>query len=145
MEMWSVWIITGFVFMLLETLVPGGIIVFVGSSAVITGALVKFNILPSLVDSILFWFISSIASMFFLRSFFMKFFEGDSSKQITDEDEDSKGKIVFVIENILPHKEGRIRFRGSTWKARSSEEILEGQKALIIKRDNSIWIVKSLK
>ena len=82
--------------------------------------------------------------MLILRSIFMKYFEGDYVVQNTDEDVDSKGKIVEVIEEIKPFKDGRIKYLDSTWKARSDDEIDVGNKAMIISRDGSTWIVKSI-
>ena len=144
METWVIWMISGVIMMVLELIIPGGIIVFLGLAAAFVGALVYFNILTSVVHAFISWFIISLFLMLVLRSVFMKYFEGDSSVQNVDEDKDHLGKIVEVVEDILPFKEGRIKFSDTTWKARSNEEILKGSKAIIEARDGSTWFVKPI-
>jgi membrane protein implicated in regulation of membrane protease activity len=143
MKIWLIWILGGLILSLLELIVPGGIIVFVGVAGIIVGLLIKFGFITSLVTSFIVWFILSIVFMFVLRSFFMKYFEGETFIENTSEDEDAKGAIVEVVETIFPYKEGRIKFRGSSWKARSEKEIKEGDKGVITGRDESVWIVES--
>ncbi|MCK5883694.1 MAG: NfeD family protein [Bacteriovoracaceae bacterium] len=144
MQAHIIWLILGAILMLLETVIPGGIVVFLGFAAIMVAGFVHFSIITSIPIAIITWFISSIFMMFVLRSFFMKFFEGDSYKQIVDEDEDAIGSCVEVIEKILPHEEGRVRFRNTTWGARSDEEFSVGEKAIIEKRDGNKWVVKSI-
>jgi membrane protein implicated in regulation of membrane protease activity len=141
-EVWLIWLLSGVVLSLLELIIPGGIIVFVGVAGIIVSLLIKFGFITNLVTSFIIWFILSIIFMFVLRSFFMKFFEGETFVENTSEDEDAKGAIVEIVETIFPYKEGRIRFRGSSWKARSEKEIKKGDKGVIIERDQSVWIVK---
>lgn len=144
MEMWLVWISAGIVMVLLEFIVPGGIIVFLGTAALFVGASVYFGVITSVVSAFIAWFISSIFLMLFLRSVFIKYFEGDSLVQNVDEDEDLKGSLVVVVEDIFPYREGRVKFRDSTWSARSEEQILKNNKAIIEGRDGNCLIVKSL-
>ena len=129
---------------ILESLVPGGIIIFLGFSAIIVGGGLYMGYINDMVTAFLTWFILSIVSMLFLRSLFIKYFEGDTSLDNVDEDEDLKGGIVEVVEEILPHKEGRVRFRDSTWVALSDEEISVGKKAVISKRRGNKLEVKSI-
>jgi len=82
--------------------------------------------------------------MLFLRSIFIKHFEGDSIIQNVDEDIDIDGSLVEVIEEIFPHKEGRVKFRDSSWTARSDENIKVAQRAIIIHRDGNTLIIKSI-
>jgi len=144
MEAWLIWVITGFVFMVLEFIVPGGIIVFLGIASAIVGSLVYFGIITSVIHAFIAWFMISLFLMLVLRSVFIKYFEGDSSIQNVDQDEDSKGKIVEVVEDITPYKEGRVKYLESTWSARSDEELDKGMKAVILSREGSTWIVKSI-
>lgn len=144
MEFWLIWGVAGLVMALLEIVLPGGIVVFLGAAAIAVSAALKFGIMTSPVNAFIAWFITSIVFILFLRSFFMKYFEGDSSVQDVDESKEGIGGIVEVVETIYPHKEGRVRFRDSTWGARSSQQIDIGQKAIIEHKDQNIWIVKSL-
>jgi membrane-bound ClpP family serine protease len=63
--------------------------------------------------------------------------------ELEDEDLDAFGTIVEVTESIHPdHSGGRIRLRGSTWKATSvSEPIEAGARARVVYRDNLVWVV----
>ena len=74
----------------------------------------------------------------------MKYFEGDSSIQNTDEDIDLEGSLVEVIERILPHKMGRVRFRDTTWNAISEEELEVGSKVVVNMRSGNNLIVKAI-
>ena len=144
METWLIWMMSGLVMMALELVVPGGIIVFLGLAAAIVAGLIYFGVITTVVHAFIAWFMISLFLMLVLRSVFMKYFEGDSIIHNVNEDEDSKGKIVEVVEHIMPFKEGRIKLSDSTWKARSDEEILKGSRAIIESRDGSTWIVKSI-
>ncbi len=144
MQAQMIWLIVGAVFMLLEVVIPGGIVVFLGIASVSVAALIHFEIVNDIPTAFMSWFIISIVMMFGLRSFFMKYFEGDSHTENIDEDQDSIGSIVEVVEDVLPHKEGRVRFRNTTWVARSDQEILTGKEAVIEGRDGNKWIIKSI-
>jgi membrane protein implicated in regulation of membrane protease activity len=144
MEQWLIWIIIGLVLMTLEILVPGMITIFIGLAAFIVGSGIKFGYLKT-YDSIILTFITS--TLFFLiiiRTLFLKFFKGDETIHNVDENLDAQGTIVLVEEDILPHKQGRVKFRGTSWQARSDNTILKDSKAIIINFDGNILIVKSI-
>lgn len=144
MENWAIWMIVGAVMMLLEFILPGAVIVFLGIAALLVGIGIYFSWITTITSAFLAWFIISIILMLFLRSIFVKYFEGDSLVQNVNEDLDIIGSLVTVTEDIKPYKEGRIRFRDSTWSGRSEEEIDNGQQAIIIGRDGNTLIIKSL-
>ena len=144
MDAWLIWMSIGVVMILLEFILPGGIIVFLGIAAMAVGLGVYMGWITSLTSALLTWFISSIFLMLFLRSIFIKYFEGDSTIQNVDEDVDLMGTLVEIVEEVLPHKEGRVKLRDSTWVARSDEELKEGSNAVVSGRDGNILIIKSL-
>lgn len=144
MEPWLIWVISGGTLIGLELLVPGGITIFVGLAAMIVGALIKFGVLIDPLDVAMTFLILSVILLLFLRTIFLRYFEGSSRKQNINEDLDAMGSIVLVMEDIHPYKEGRINFRGAGWQARSEEEIQKGSKAVISGRDGNTWIVKSI-
>jgi len=115
-----------------------------GIAAVIVGLGIYFSFITTIVSAFIAWFIISIFLMLFLRSIFIKHFEGDSIIQNVDEDIDIDGSLVEVIEEIFPHKEGRVKFRDSSWTARSDENIKVAQRAIIIHRDGNTLIIKSI-
>ncbi len=144
MEPWLIWIMAGFILMTAELLLPGAITVFVGVAALITGLGIKFGYLDSMTSVLMTFFGSTIVLLIFLRSLFLKFFEGDSRVHDTNEEGDAIGSIVIVVEDIFPFKEGRVSFRGSSWQARSEVELLKGSEAIIVRLDGNILIVSSL-
>lgn len=142
MEAHKFWLISALVLIVLEFVIPGGVVVFLGLSALIVWALLAFGIIKGLYLSLIIWFISSIIMLLLLRSFFMKYFEGDSRVQSTDEDSDAYGQTVEVIEDVNPSHPGRIYFRGSSWSAKSEVSILKNEKATIVGRDSNTYIIK---
>lgn len=144
MDLWMGWLIVGIVLILSEFVIPGGIVVFLGLSALVVSLGFYFQLITNHLNGFLTWFIVSIFLMLFLRSLFIRYFEGDSSIQNVDEDSEILGSIVLVVEDIFPYKDGRVKFRDSTWSARSEDEIKSGDKALIENRDGNYLIVKSI-
>ncbi|MCB0419973.1 MAG: NfeD family protein [Bdellovibrionales bacterium] len=144
MEAYIIWMSLGIVLILLEFFVPGGIVVFLGVAATLVGAGIYLNIIETLSDALITWFISSLILMLFLRSLFMKFFEGDSSIVDVDEDHELMGSVVVIVETIHPYKEGRVKFRDTTWKARSDEQLEIGASAIISGRDGNTLVIKSI-
>ncbi|MGB0453013.1 MAG: NfeD family protein [Bacteriovoracaceae bacterium] len=144
MNPWLMWLIAGAIMILLEFIIPGGIIVFLGVAALTVGGLIHMGWVDTVTIAFISWFIISIIYMLFLRSIFMKYFEGDSEVHNVNEDEDLLGSLVEVVEEIFPHSEGRVKFRNTSWVARSEEELKVGSKAVISGRDGNHLIVKSL-
>ena len=131
------------VLIVLELIVPGMVLVFLGAGALLVALLVWLGLVQTWVASITTWFIASLVLLLVLRGFFQRFISGDAETQSTDEDFDTYGKVVDVVEAIGPDKEGRIRYRGTTWQAACYDNTLEaGTKAQIVCRENLIWIVE---
>lgn len=144
METWMIWSIAGAILVLAELVIPGGVCIFLGLSALMVGGSIYFGWIETLFESLILWIFSSLVLLGFLRTFFISKFEGDSSVQNVDEDRDLEGTLGDVVETIYPHKEGRISLRGSTWNARSEQEIPSGHKAIVVGRDGNTIIVKSI-
>ncbi len=144
MEQWLTWALAGGVLILLEMIVPGGIVVFLGCSALIVALGVKLQVLNDWSSGLLAWFIMSIVMLVSLRSLFMKYFEGDHTIHNVDEEKDIQGSLVEVREDIFPYRDGRVLFRGVHWQARSESEILTGAQAVVIRSEGNVLIVKQL-
>ena len=129
--------------MVLELVVPGAVLVFLGAGALLVALLVWLGLIQTWVASTTTWFIASLVFLLVLRSLFQRFISGDTEKQSTDEDLDAYGQVVDVVEAISPGEEGRIRYRGTTWQAVCHDQTLAaGTKAQIICRENLIWTVE---
>lgn len=143
MPFYMYWLLFGVISILLEFVVPGGIVVFLGVAAVVVGGLLYFGWITSWVHALIAWFLLSLFLMLFLRSVFIAYFEGDTSIGNVDEDEDLVDSVVEVIEPIFPYKDGRVRFRDSSWRARSEEELEVGKRVKIVRREGGTLIVGS--
>lgn len=144
MDFYMYWLVLGIFLVCLEFIVPGAIVVFLGVAALLVGGLLYFSIVTSWVSAFIAWFILSLFLMLFLRSLFVVYFEGDSRIDNVDEDKDMIGSVVEVIETIHPYKDGRVRFRDSSWTARSEEELAVGQKVRVVKRLGNTLQVQSI-
>lgn len=144
-EPWFVWALIGICCIGLEMLMPGFVIFFFGLGGLLTAVLSLIPFIAGLVWlQVLFFIIFTIFSLVVLRKKFSKIFEGTvfKSKSGTYED-DGIGQFADVIEPISSIQEGRIRFRGTTWKALSNGvEIPVGQRVRIINRENVSYIVE---
>lgn len=140
-----IWMVAGFILLVAEIILPGGIAIFLGLAALIVAANLYFGLISGWVTAFTMWFIFSLLLIIVLRSFFQRFMQGEAEKQNTDEDMDAFGSVVEVIEKIEPTKNGRIRFRGTTWTAKCYDEVLlPGSKAKIVLRENIDWVVEPM-
>ena len=136
----------GILLMLIETVVPGGVSFFLGVSGVLVGALRFLGLLSEPTSAILAWLFTSIALIVLMRPLMKKYFGGETSFKLADEDFEAIDEVVEVTEPINEFdNSGRIRYQGISWQARSLEGKLEkGQKARIRYRDNVTWVVEPL-
>ena len=142
MQPWLIWMSVGLFLMLSELLVPGGIVVFLGVSAMIVSGAVYLGWITSVTNALITWFIISIIFMFTLRSLFMKYFEGDSEIQEVDEKNEIIGKEVTVIEEISLTQAGRVRMRDTTWEATSDRHFLPGDLGVVESIEGNVLKIK---
>lgn len=136
----------GLALMILETLIPGGVSFFLGLSGILIGALRFFGFLVEPSTAIMAWLGISIGLILVFRPLLMKYWGGESSVKLADEDFEAMDQIVEVVEPVNDlDNSGRIRFQGISWQARTLKgELQPGQKAKIKYRDNVTWIVEPL-
>lgn len=143
----TIWFISGIVLMVLEFLVPGGIVFFLGLSATIVALLLYIGLIEGWLQAFSVWFIGSLVLLFSLRGVVHKLLPSQRERSKTDEDLDAYNLPAEVVERIPAKGEGRIAFRGSTWVARSvhDDQDLEAETAVrIVYRDNLVWMVEAL-
>ncbi len=140
----EVWIIVGLVLMAMELLLPGAVVAFLGFSALVVAGLIYMGVLEGPVQAVTAYFVISIFFLFFIRGFFTKFFEGDTSTDNTDEDLDLQGSLVVVTDSIEPHTPGRVKLQESTWNAQSEQTINSGESARVVARDGNTLIVEPI-
>lgn len=136
--------IGGVLLILLEAVVPGGIAFLLGLSGLGVGVVRYFGFLDDPLTAVVVWLLSSTLMTIAIRPFINKYFKGDSSYKFADEDYEAMDQIVEVIEPVNDlDNEGRIRFQGISWQARSVEgKIPAGTQVRIKYRDNTTWIVE---
>lgn len=140
--MLTAWIVAGVALMLLELVVPGLVLVFLGAGALLVALLVWLGLLSSWVTATTTWFIASLALLLGLRGLVQRLVPGQTETQSTDEELDAFGEIVEVAETVGPEPGGRIRYRGTTWDALCLEQTIQaGARARIVCREDLVWIV----
>jgi len=141
-----VWFIGGIALMVVELVVPGGIIFFLGLGATVVSGLLFIGLIDGWIQAFTTWFIVSLALIFGLRGVVQKYMPAHVEKGSTDEDLDAYGHRAEVAETIPADGEGRISFRGSTWAARNyhSGELPPGTAVRIVFRDNLVWVVEEI-
>lgn len=147
MELFTLWFIGGVLLMLLEFIIPGGIIFFLGLGATGVALLLYTGVIEGWLQAFTAWFIGSLALLFGLRGLVQKLLPARIERGKTDEDLDAYDQLAQVLERIPAGGEGRIDFRGSTWKAKNyhQDQSLEpGTPVRIVFRDNLVWTVEAL-
>ena len=138
------WFIFGAMLIVLEFIVPGAILSFVGVAAVMVGGLYYFGIISSVIHGFIYWFILSIGLVLFLRSFVLRFMPSDVERSPLDDDDNAQGLMAEVVEEIKPGRPGRIRFRGTTWEAIGEGHYGRGQEVAIAGREGNVWRVEGI-
>lgn len=142
----TIWLMGGALLMLLEFLLPGGIVFFLGLSATLVALLLYVGVIDGWLSAFTVWFIGSLVLLFGLRGVVQKIIPAEVDRGKTDEDLDAYDHQAQVCERIPAHGEGRITFRGSTWIARNyhgDRDLEAGTQVRIILRDNLAWLVEA--
>jgi membrane protein implicated in regulation of membrane protease activity len=138
------WFLAGIVLFLLEMAVPGFILFFFGVGAWVA-ALGSLLFTVSLEGQILVFIVSSVLSLLVLRRFVKTAFTGDSAGAGVDMPLAATGELVEVLADIEPAREGKIKYSGTTWRARSETRISVGEVAEVVEQDGLVMVVKPLK
>ena len=121
--------------------------VFLGMAALVVAGLRGIGLVESVPMSLLLWSLTSIGLALPLRPLARRFLKaGDAKYDRSDEDKDAMGLVVEIAEDVDDSgSTGRIRFRGTTWAAQSTEgKIPAGGRAKLVYKDKLVWIVEPL-
>ncbi|MDT8407286.1 MAG: NfeD family protein [Methylococcales bacterium] len=143
----DIWLMGGFALMLLELLIPGGIVFFLGLAAVLVSLGLYAGLIDGWLQAFTVWFIASPSLLFALRGVVQKLIPAQVEHGKTDEDLDAYNAIAEVCEAIPVKGEGRIAFRGSTWMARNYHDdqgLAIGTQVRVVFRDNLVWVVEAI-
>lgn len=137
-----IWFILGFIFFLLEFVVPGLILFFFAIGAWLVAILSLFIDL-SLNNQLLIFLATSIITIIFFRKWVKKImWIKRHSSEIEDE---FIGKTGRAETYISPGQNGKVDFKGTSWDARSEDIIEKGEQVIIIGNESILLIVKSTK
>lgn len=139
------WLIGGGVLVLLEFLVPGLVVVFLGLGALLTGGVLYLRWITEPAALLTFFAFSSILMLATLRRLVMRFYPSDVEQVEADEDKLLIGQRAVVVATVYPSDfSGRIRYSGTTWPARSETgAIPEGTEVVIVGRENINFVVRA--
>ena len=137
-----IWFIIGFIFFLLEFVIPGLILFFFAVGAWIVAILCLY-LEPSINTQLLIFLGSSLLTIVVFRSWVKKLI---SSKQNSTQLEDEfLGKQGIAETFIGPGTDGKVDFKGTRWNARSNDIIEKGDKVFITGNESILLIVQSTK
>jgi membrane protein implicated in regulation of membrane protease activity len=138
-----IFLIGGFLLMLFELLVPTGFTLLLGVSGLLVGLLRLIGLFDDPLVAVGAWVTISVLLTIAIRPLIKNFFKGEESFKYADEDYEAMDQIVEAVEDIDEEGNGRIRFQGISWKARTLEgSIPAGEQVRIKYRDNVTWIVE---
>lgn len=138
-----IWFLIGLGLLLAELVMPGLIVVFFGIGAWIT-ALACLLLDISFNSQLILFMVSSLLSLVFFRRSLQKHWwqKQHSVNELTDE---FLGRTCTVTLDIQPGPAGgKVNFKGTTWKALSTETISAGETVRIIGKDSIVLLVEPL-
>ncbi|RYF17843.1 MAG: NfeD family protein [Flavobacteriales bacterium] len=135
-----VWFVIGFVFFLLEFVVPGFILFFFGVAAWVV-ALLTLVVDVSLNVQLIIFLATAILTVALLRKWLSNKIGMYREGPKTLEDE-YVGKQALAETAMGPGKNGKVEFRGTSWDASSEDYIEAGQNVLITETRSILLIVK---
>jgi len=139
-----IWFSLGLILIIIEFIIPGLITIFFGIGAWVVAILCLMMNL-SLNTQLFIFIITSILLLVFLRRWFQSIFYSRSAANPVnmEELEEYLGKKAVVVAEITEANQGKVEFRGSTWKAEAYETIPKGTTVEIIDKNNITLVVKT--
>jgi inner membrane protein len=131
-----IWAAIGLALVITEMVVPTFFIIFLGIGALIVAVATLAGLTESIISQLLLFAVSSTVLMLFLRGRLKRKL---SAKEMEPE---YLGQLATVTETILPGREGKVSYRGSTWPAVADTEIQKDATVTIIGRDGLCLKVK---
>lgn len=140
------WLGFGIVLMLVELVLPGGISFAFGLSAVVVSLLAWSKAIDSWLGFLATWVLLSGGMLAVFVPLAQRYFGGKQTRAVLDDDMHALGTEVDVVQDVAPdHDQGKIRYQGSLWSARSTVGPLPaGSRARLVRRDGFVWVVELL-
>ena len=138
-----IWFIIGFVFFILEFMIPGLVLFFFAlGSWLVAVTVLAFDI--SLNQQLILFLAASVLTLLLLRKALKQKLW---IKKISNEASDDEliGKTGRAETSIRPGETGKVFINGTTWPATSDEEINKGDHVLILGHESILLKVKPSK
>jgi len=135
-EHWHIWLIIAFIILIIELMSGTYFLLALAGGAALTSIATWWSA-PSLTTQLFIFAAASAATYMLLLSFRKK-----KEETNTDGTTHMLGQQVQVIETINP--QGRVKYKGVLWQAKSNDTIAKGDKAEIVEVDGSTLTVKAL-
>jgi membrane protein implicated in regulation of membrane protease activity len=136
-----IWFIIGLVLFLLELVIPGFVIFFFGAGAWITALLCLISN-PGVNIQIIVFAITSVLSLLALRKMIQKRFFYNKPGLSEGVEDEFTGKEAIALTDLEPGKNGKVDFKGTTWKAESGSAVKEGEIVIIKEKESFKLIVE---
>jgi membrane protein implicated in regulation of membrane protease activity len=137
-----IWFIAGFIFFILEFVIPGLILFFFAVGAWIVAIVLLFVDLSIDMQLVLFLASSLLTILLFRKWVKRLIWARQKSSEIEDE---FIGKIGKAETFIGPGQNGKVGFKGTSWDASSDDIIEPGDNVKIVGNESILLIVKSTK
>jgi membrane protein implicated in regulation of membrane protease activity len=138
-----IWFLVGIGFFVVELILPGFIMFFFGIGAWCVAATLAIVSLSQNTQLTVF-IVSSLASLFLLRSWLRSVFWGEESEESDSVNVNSAPTTGMVTETISPPAPGRVKYGGSSWQAVAEELIPADTVVEVIERQDLIITVRKL-
>lgn len=140
------WLVFGVVLMLLELVIPGLVMVFLGLAAALVALGLGLGLIEGFMEAMVAWFVSSLGLILALRELALKLAPtGEGYVADLNQPAELYGKVVTVIDEVSHDEGGRIAFEGTSWPAiAEGTPIPKGAKARILGRIEMTYIVEPL-
>ena len=135
-EHWHIWLIIAFIILIIELMSGTYFLLALAGGAALT-SIATWWATPSLTTQLFTFAVASTLTYMLLLSFRKK-------KEVinTDGTTHMLGQHVQVVETT--HAQGRVKYKGVLWQAKSEDMIEKGSAAEIIEVDGSTLTVKAL-
>lgn len=135
------WFFIGLGLLLAELVIPGFFIIFFGIGAWIT-ALVCLIWEPSVNLQMIIFGSTSVLALLGLRRMIQKKLFYNREDTANDIEDEFTGKEAVAATDFGQDKIGKVFFKGTTWLSESKSDIREGQRVIILEKDNFKLIVE---
>jgi len=138
-----IWFLLGIGFFVTELILPGFIMFFFGIGAWCVAAVLAIASL-SLNIQLTVFLVSSLITLFLLRSRLRSIFFGKETENSDSVNVDSAPATGVVTEAIAPPAKGRVKYGGSSWLSVADEPIPAGAVVEVVERKDLIVKVRKL-